>query len=69
MSRSKRVMNFHIENSEHLIRLMEALTNLKADLDVNSSSSSVEICVYGDREKIKGICKRIRGLIEKTKPK
>lgn len=69
MSRSKRVMNFHIENSEHLRRLMEALVHLKADLDVNSSSSSMEICVYGDRGKTKDICKKIRGLVEETKPK
>lgn len=62
-------MNFHIENSEHLRRLMRGLTQLEADLEVDSSPSSVKICVYGPREKIKDTCGEIRKLVEETEPK
>lgn len=67
MSETKRVLHFPIESSEQLINLVEGLSNLKADLDVESTPSSVKISVYGSKGKVKKVSKKIRTLVENSK--
>lgn len=61
------MLNFHVENIENLVRLMEELTDLRVDLDAAFSSSSVKISVYGSPEETKNICEKIEKLVEETK--
>lgn len=67
MSENKRVLKFPIEDSDQLIELVEGLTEIKVDMDVDSTPSSIEICVYGEEHEIKGAVKKIKKLVEKTK--
>lgn len=67
MAKSKRVLSFHIDDSEHLIEIMEGLSNLNVNLEADSTPSSVKITIYGSREKVKNTSKKIRSLVEEAK--
>lgn len=67
MSKDKKVLNFKVEGSEHLISLMENLAELNVDLDVDSTPSTVKICVYGSERKVDSVSKKIRELVKETK--
>lgn len=67
MSRNKKVLNFEIEGSEHLISLLDKLTELNIDLDVDSTPTAVEISVYGSEEKVTSASKKIQELVKETK--
>lgn len=67
MAKSERVLNFRIENTEHLIRIVEGLTKIDADLEADSGPHSIKITVHEPREKIKNTCKKIRSLVEEAK--
>ncbi len=67
MSETKRVLKFPIENSDQLIELVEGLTEVKVDMDVDSTPSSIEICVYGSENKVKRAVEKIEKLVEDSK--
>lgn len=67
MSEVKRELNFPIENTEQLISLVEGLSELKIDMDVDSTPSSISISIYGSKEKVEKTSKKIRKLVEESK--
>lgn len=67
MSETKRVLHFPIEDSEQLISLVEGLSELNADIDADSSPSSIKISIYGSEDKVKEVSKKVRGLVEESK--
>lgn len=67
MSETKRVLSFPIEDSEQLISIVEGITELKADVDLDSTPSSVEISIYGSENEVRGISKKIRKLVKDSK--
>ncbi len=67
MSEGKKVLNFPIEDSEQLISIVEGITELNADIDLDSTPSSVEISIYGSEEEIKGTSRKIRKLVEDSR--
>lgn len=67
MSETKKVLNFPIEDSEQLISIVEGITELNADVDLDSTPSSIEISVYGSEDEVKGISEKIRKLVEDSK--
>lgn len=67
MSETKRVLNFPIEDSDQLIELVEGLTEIKVDMDVDSTPSSIEICIYGTEDKVKGAVEKIKKLVRESK--
>lgn len=67
MSDRKRVLKFPIENSEQLIEVVEGLTEIKIDMDVDSTPSSIEITLYGSEDRIKTAVSKVKKLMEKSK--
>lgn len=67
MPESKRVLNFPISDSEHLVEIIEGLTEIKADIDAESTPSSIEISVYGSEKKVKSATEKIYKLFQDTK--
>lgn len=67
MSRQKRELNFSVESTEQLIKLVEGISKLDADIDADSTPSSIEISVYGSEGKIRETSKKIRELVEESK--
>ncbi len=67
MSETKRVLKFPIEDSNQLVELVEGLTEIKVDMDVDSTPSSIEICVYGSEQKVKGAVEKIKKLVKESK--
>ncbi|MBS3815114.1 MAG: hypothetical protein KGY45_00970 [Hadesarchaea archaeon] len=67
MTKSQRELNFQIKDSEHLIKIVEGLTNINADIDAESDPSTIKITIYGSKEKIKQTSKKIRSLVEEAK--
>lgn len=67
MTELKRVLNFHINDSTNLIKIMEGLTKLNIDLEAESTPSSVKITIYGTRDKIKTTSNKIRKIVEEAK--
>ncbi|KUO43373.1 MAG: hypothetical protein APU95_05845 [Hadesarchaea archaeon YNP_N21] len=62
MAKLKRVFNVSVPNREALINLMEALTRIPADITAESRLYSVRISVYGTKEEIREISKKIAEL-------
>lgn len=67
MPEAKRVLHFPIDDSKQIVPLLKEITKLKADIDVSSTPSSVKISVYGSEDKVKGVSKKIRDIVEETK--
>ncbi len=68
MPENKRVLHFSIDSSKHLIKVVEGLTEIKADLDADSTPSSLKISVYGSKGKVREVSKKIQQLVEETRP-
>lgn len=62
MAKLKRVFNVSVPNRDALINLMEALTKIPADITAESRLNSVKICVYGTKDEIREISKKISEL-------
>lgn len=67
MSDRKRVLNFPIEDSEQIIEIVKGLTEIKVDMDVDSTPSSIEITLYGSEDRIQTAVSKVNKLIEKSK--
>lgn len=67
MSDAKKVMNFPIEDSSQVISLVEGLSKLNADIDADSTPSSIRISIYGSESKVKEVSKKVRKLVEESK--
>ncbi len=67
MSENKRAMQFPIEDTEQLIALIEGLTEINIDMDVESTPSSIEIILYGSEGKVNEAEDKIRNLVEDSK--
>lgn len=67
MSENKRVLNFPISDSKHLIKIVEGLTEIKADIDAESTPSSIQISVYGSEKKVKSASEKIYKLFKEAK--
>lgn len=67
MSEKKKVFNFQIKDSEELMSLMEGLSELNADIDAESTPSSIEISVYGSVEKIEKASRKIFDLVKRSR--
>ncbi len=67
MSERKRVLNFPIEDSEQIIEIVKGLTEIKVDMDVDSTPSSIEITLYGSEDRIQTAVSKVNKLIEKSK--
>ena len=67
MSENKRVLQFPIGETEQLIEIIEGLTEIKIDMDVESTPSSIKISLYGSEGKIDEAEGKIRSLIEDSK--
>lgn len=67
MSEKKKVLKFPIEDSDHLIRVVEELPNIKIDMDVDSTPSSITISLYGSKGKVEEASGKVQKLMEDTK--
>ena len=67
MPENKRVLHFSIGSSKHLVRVMKGLTEIKADMDANSTPSSLEVSIYGSKGKVREVSKKVRQLVEETR--
>ncbi|KXB05242.1 hypothetical protein AKJ50_01470 [candidate division MSBL1 archaeon SCGC-AAA382A13] len=67
MSRVKRVLNFSIEDTDQVITIINNLTELDVDLDVDTTPSSMEISIYGPENKVRDAVKKVHKLVEETK--
>lgn len=67
MSEVKKVLNFPIEDTEQVIGIVKALTELKVDLDVDSTPSSIEIVVQGPEWKVRGATEKIQKIVKEEK--
>lgn len=67
MSEVKREFNFPIENTEQLISLVEGLSELEIDMDVDSTPSTISISIYGSKEKVEKNSGKIRELVEESR--
>ncbi|MFP4005929.1 MAG: hypothetical protein ACLFUR_04325 [Candidatus Hadarchaeia archaeon] len=67
MTESKRLLQFPLESTDQLIKVVNGITEMKADIDLNSTPSTVEISIYGSESKVKDVSKKIRKLVEESK--
>jgi|GEM_PF-2179295 len=67
MSEVKRVLNYTIESSEQLVSIVNGLTNLKVDLDVDATPSSIEIRIKGQEHKVRKAVNKIKKIVEKSR--
>lgn len=67
MTESKKVLQFPLESTEQLIKVVREITKINADIDLNSTPSTVEISIYGSESKVKEVSKKVRKLIEDSK--
>ncbi len=67
MSDSKEVLQFPIDSTEHLIEVVEGLTEIDIDMDVESTPSSISITIYGSEEKLEKATEKIKELVEESK--
>lgn len=67
MSEAKRVLNFPIDDSEQLISLVKGLSKLDADIDADSTPSSIRVSVYGSESEVRRVSKKVHKLFEKSK--
>ena len=67
MSDSKHVLKFPIDDSEQLIEVVEGLTEVKVDMDVDSTPSSIKITLYGSEDRVQTAISKVNKLIEKIK--
>ncbi len=67
MSEVKRVLNYTIESSEQLVSIVNSLTNLKVDLDVDATPSSIEIRIKGQEHKVRKAVNKIKKIVEKSR--
>ncbi len=67
MSENKRVLNYPIESSNQLIEIVEGLTEINVDMDVDSTPSSIEIVLHGSEDDIRNAVNKVENLVEKSK--
>lgn len=67
MTEAKRVLNYSIDNSKQLIDLVEGLSNLNADIDAESTPSSIKISIYGSEDKVRKFTKKVHKLVEESR--
>lgn len=67
MTEAKRVLNYSIDNSKQLISLVEGLSNLNADIDAESTPSSIKISIYGSEDKVRKFTKKVHKLVEESR--
>lgn len=67
MSQTKKVLHFSIEDSDQLIEIVEAITELNADINLDSTPSSVEISVFGSGHEVRKVSEKVRRIVEETK--
>lgn len=67
MSEGKKELNFQIESTDQLIRIVKGISKLDADIDASSTPSSIDISIYGSEGKIRDTSRKIRELVEGSK--
>lgn len=67
MTEAKRVLNYSIDSSKQLINLVESLSNLNADIDAESTPSSIKISIYGSEDKVRKFSKKVHKLVEESR--
>ena len=67
MKKTKKVLNFSLEDSKQVISVVEGLTDIDADIDAESTPSSIQISIYGSESEIKKVTEKVREIIEKSR--
>jgi len=56
----KKKIRIKVSNASSLMKLMEALGEISANMDAEGSGCAVNIYIYGDEEEIKSTIRKIR---------
>lgn len=62
MTRYKRVLNLRVDNSDQMIEIVQALSELNADIAADSTPSSVKITIHGTKGKVREVSKKIMAI-------
>ena len=58
----KRALNIRVSDTTQMVRLVEAISRLNADLAIDARPGSVRVRIYGSKEEVRDISCKILGL-------
>jgi hypothetical protein len=67
MARYKRVLNLKLSGSDQTIKIVQALSELKADIVADSTPSSIKITIHGTKEEIRDISRKVIAIAKQSK--
>ncbi len=62
MQKLKRVLNVRVANTEQMLELLRVLSELNTDIIADSRPGSVKIRIYGSKDEIRDVTRKIRTL-------
>lgn len=60
----KRVLNLRVADTKQMVWLVEAISELKADLAIDARPGNVKVRIYGSKDEIRDISRKIMGLVK-----
>lgn len=66
MQKLKRVLNVKVSGRRQLIELMQALGEMDADIIAESRPGSVKIRIYGEKDEVRALTKKILALTSRS---
>jgi len=60
----KRALNIRVSDTTQMVRLVEAISRINADLAIDARPGSVKVRIYGSKEEVREISRKIYELVK-----
>ncbi len=67
MARPKKILNLKVDNSKQMIKIVEGLSKLNADITADATPSSFKVTIYGNGNEMRQITGKIMEIEKRAK--
>ncbi len=67
MTQYKRVLKLNVDGSERVLKIVQGLTELKADISASSTPSSIKITIHGTKDEVRNVSRKIAEIAKRAK--
>jgi hypothetical protein len=60
----KRVLNLRVVDTKQMVWLVKAISELEADLAIDTRPGNVKVRIYGSKDEVRDISRKIMGLLK-----
>ena len=63
----KRIINLSVNGSDQMVKIVQGLSELKGDITADSTPSAIKITVYGTKDEVRDISRKIMEIEKRSK--